>query len=102
MVLDCFLLIIVHVFECTGNNNGNPNDDAPAYVVDGGLDRLFKSQQITRDLWAWQPPAVLPQGDALPPYAKECPYIEPTYLTPTIVYPGTLNTDCSCFIYWFT
>lgn len=73
-----------HCGGMCGNNNGNPNDDAVAYIVDNVND-LREDQRVTsaNDLWTWK----YTGGAATvtkPPYASECAYVAPVVSVPVL------------------
>ena len=76
-----------------GNNNGNPNDDVPAYVVDvNQAYLLFPSMVVTaaNDLWSWKPTTTV-TVPTLPAFAQECSYTAPVVSKPLLSNGGLHN-----------
>ena len=65
-----------------GNNNGNPNDDAPGSTI-SYASQLFPGMVPTTDLWAWKLTSTV-TASTLPPYAAECAYVAPVVSKPVI------------------
>eukprot|EP00052_Salpingoeca_macrocollata_P024315 m.216842 g.216842 ORF g.216842 m.216842 type:complete len:1872 (+) comp22226_c0_seq1:169-5784(+) len=73
-----------------GNNNGDPNDDAPAFRI-RNLALLFQDQRVTGvagrpNLFTWRPTSPHVTGVA-PPHQEECDYVEVPYVPPVIDHP---------------
>ena len=73
-----------HVVGMCGNFNGNPNDDAPGYIIQDAS-QLFPGMVVTaaNDLWRWKPTTTV-TASTLPPYAAECAYVPPPVIVPVI------------------
>ena len=86
-----------HTAGLCGNNNGDPNDDNPAYVVDD-TNLLFPSMRVTsaNDLWAWKP-VTGATAPTLPPFAQECAYVAPVVSKPVLSNGGLFLKKTCCF-----
>jgi hypothetical protein len=75
-----------------GNFDGNPSNDAPAYVVQH-VSELFESQKIKNDLWAWKFTGAT-QSVPVSPFSQECPYVAPVVSRPVLQQGGELPWPC--------
>ncbi len=76
-----------------GDNNGNPNNDAPAYVInDPNLIPDSMKVNPQTDLWGWVPSNTATAA-TLPPFAEECSYTAPVVSKPLISYGSLFPLD---------